>query len=81
MFFEIPQVGSVYVYLTTTVWLPVPVNVNWSPVNVAGPDTKVKTPPAGDGINVAEDPLQYLPFVPVIIEPVSCKSKVDAPQT
>ena len=48
-----------------------PVKDNSDPDKVAGPDTKDKVPPAGDGINVADDPLQYLPFVPVIIDPVS----------
>ena len=44
---------------------------NILPERVAGPETKDNVPPAGDGINVADVPLQYLPFVPVIIDPVS----------
>ena len=58
---DVPPHATAITYLTLTV--PTPVNSNVLPVNIAGPLTSDKVPPAGDGSNNMVDPAQYFPEV------------------
>ena len=77
---NIGQPGTATEYSTSTVVLPVPLNVTTVPFKEAGPDTKLSIPPGGSGIKSTEEPLQYKPFAPKVGDPEIETSKFVAPQ-